>query len=123
MHWYFVQLKNWGEFSGRAHRKEYWMFILWHMIVYVCLFVIDSMFGFVSAEVGIGVLSGVYWLYIIIPGIALGVRRLHDTGRSGLWLLIAFVPLIGAIVILVFALQDSDPDENQYGPNPKLEVQ
>lgn len=113
MNWYLEVLKKYAVFSGRARRKEYWMFVLFNMIIGLVL-------GFVEGLVdGPGVLSSLYSLAVLIPGIAVSVRRLHDTGRSGWWLLIGLVPLIGAIVLLVFMVQDSDPAANPYGPNPK----
>ncbi|MNZ89121.1 Inner membrane protein YhaI [compost metagenome] len=71
--------------------------------------------------IGATILAGLYSLAILLPSLALVVRRLHDTGRSGWWVLIGFIPLIGFIVLLVFMCTDSDPDTNQYGPNPKYE--
>ena len=82
--------------------------------------IIDSMTGSFSAETGMGLLGGIYSLAIMIPGIAVTVRRLHDTDRSGWWFLIALIPLIGAIVLLVYLVQDSKPGENRYGLNPSL---
>ena len=119
MNWYFEVLKKYAVFSGRARRKEYWYFALFNMIISIVLAVIDGVTGSFSAEAGMGLLGGIYTLAILIPGIAVSVRRLHDTERSGWWLLIALVPLIGAIVLLVFMVQDSKPGQNQYGANPK----
>ncbi len=83
-------------------------------------FIIALVLGFLEGLVGsFGVLAMLYNLAVLIPGIAVSVRRLHDTDRSGWWLIIGFVPLIGAIVLLVFMLQDSKPGQNQYGANPK----
>ena len=113
MNWYLDVLKKYAVFNGRARRKEYWMFILFYFIIAVVLSIIEAFVGIV------GVLSGLYGLAMLIPGIAVGVRRLHDTNRSGWWLLIGLVPLIGAIVLLVFFVQDSQAGENQHGPNPK----
>lgn len=100
-------------FEGRARRTEYWMFTLFNVIISVVLSVIDS-------SLNLGFLGVIYSLAVLLPGLAVSVRRLHDTGRSGWWLLIGLVPFIGAIVLLVFMLIDSEPRENQYGPNPKL---
>ena len=116
MNWYLEVLKKYAVFSGRARRKEYWMFFLFNVII---LFVLGFVEGFAGSP---GIVSTLYSLGILIPGIAVSVRRLHDTNRSGWWLLIGLVPLIGAIVLLVFMLQDSKPDENQYGSNPKTET-
>lgn len=119
MNWYLEVLKKYAVFSGRARRKEYWFFVLFNIIISIVLAVIDGVTGSFSPEAGMGLLGGIYTLAVLIPGIAVSVRRLHDTERSGWWLLIALVPLIGAIVLLVFMAQDSKPGQNQYGANPK----
>lgn len=113
MNWYLEVLKKYAVFSGRARRKEYWMFVLFNLII---TFVLAFIEGIVGSP---GVLCGLFSLALLIPGIAVAVRRLHDTSRSAWWLLIAFVPLIGNIVLLVFLVMDSQQGENQYGPNPK----
>lgn len=119
MNWYLEVLKKYAVFSGRARRKEYWFFVLFNIIISIVLAVIDGVTGSFSPEAGMGLLGGIYTLAVLIPGIAVSVRRLHDTERSGWWLLISLVPLIGAIVLLVFMVQDSKPGQNQYGANPK----
>lgn len=119
MNWYLDVLKKYAVFSGRARRKEYWYFYLFNTIIEVALMLVDYMIGWYSIEGGIGVLSAIYALGIMIPGIAVSIRRLHDTGRSSWWLLIGLIPFIGAIVLLVFMVQDSKSGENEYGPNPK----
>ncbi len=119
MSWYLEALKKYATFRGRSRRKEYWYFTLFNMIVMLLLMAIDGMMGSFSSKAGIGFLSTIYSLAVIIPGIAVSIRRLHDTSRSGWWLLISFVPIIGGIVLLVFMVQDSKPGENEFGPNPK----
>ena len=119
MNWYLEALKKYAVFSGRARRKEYWYFCLFNMIISIVLAVVDGVTGSYSAEAGIGLLGGIYALAILVPGIAVSVRRLHDTDRSAWWLLVALIPLIGAIVLFVFMVLDSKPGENQYGANPK----
>ena len=119
MNWYLEVLKKYATFNGRARRKEYWFFALFNFIISIVLMVIDGVTGTLNAEVGIGMLGGIYTLAILIPSIAVSVRRLHDTDRSGWWLLIILIPFIGAIVLLVFTVLDSTPGENQFGPNPK----
>ena len=118
MNWYMAVLKKYAEFTGRARRKEYWMFALINVLICVVLAVIDVQSG-MSNPMGLGVLSGLYSLAVFVPSLAVSVRRLHDTDRSGWWLLILLVPLIGAIVFLVFMLLDSQPGENRHGPSPK----
>ncbi|MCA9072634.1 MAG: DUF805 domain-containing protein [Planctomycetaceae bacterium] len=118
MSWYLKVLQEYATFSGRARRKEYWMFALFNILISVGLSLIDGALG-TQTETGQGIISGIYSLGVLIPGIAVGVRRLHDTNRSGLWLLIAFVPCIGAILLLVYFATDGDSGSNQYGPDPK----
>ncbi|MCG7561594.1 MULTISPECIES: DUF805 domain-containing protein [Pseudoalteromonas] len=119
---YLSVFKNYFEFKGRARRKEYWVFILCSILVSVVLGLVDVTLGLYSEEAGLGLLSGLYALAIIIPSIALSVRRLHDTGRSGWWVLLSLIPLIGPIVLIVFYVMDSKPGENEYGPNPKEQL-
>lgn len=113
MNWYLGVLKKYAVFEGRARRTEYWMFFLFNFIIAFVLGFIEGLFD------GPGVLGALYSLGVLIPGIAVAVRRLHDTGRSGWWLLVAFVPIIGGIALLVFMVLDSEPGQNQFGPNPK----
>ncbi|MGX4690553.1 DUF805 domain-containing protein [Streptomyces sp. JNUCC 63] len=115
MNWYLEVLKKYAVFSGRARRKEYWMFVLFNFIVSIVLLAIGK-------AIGVEVLSGLYSLAVLLPGLGVAVRRLHDTGRSGWWILIGLVPLVGFIVLLVFTVSDSQPGDNQYGPNPKAAV-
>jgi len=119
MNWYIKVLKQYADFSGRARRKEYWFFFLFNIIIGIGLAVIDSVTGTFNEEHGMGLLGGIYMLAVLIPGLAVSVRRLHDTDRSGWWVLIGFIPLIGAIVLIVFMVLDSKPGRNQYGGNPK----
>ncbi|HOC42503.1 MAG TPA: DUF805 domain-containing protein [Thermoanaerobaculales bacterium] len=119
MNWYLAVLKKYAEFKGRARRREYWNFVLFNIIISIVLMIVDRMVGTFSAERGFGVLGGLYALAVLIPGIAVGVRRLHDTNRSGWWLLIGLIPCIGLIVLIIFTVQDSQAGDNQYGPNPK----
>lgn len=122
MNWYLDVLKKYAVFGGRARRKEYWFFVLFNLIVSVVLSIIDGVIGTFSAESGIGLLSGVYSLAVLLPAIGVSIRRLHDTNRSGWWLLIGLVPLVGAIVLIVFMVQDSTAGDNQYGANPKQDA-
>ena len=119
MSWYLQALKKYAVFSGRSRRMEYWYFVLFNIIVSIVLGVIDGLLGTSGSYAGAGLLSGIYGLAVLIPSLAVTVRRLHDTDRTGWWILIALVPLIGVIVLLVFALLEGTPGDNQYGPNPK----
>ena len=118
MSWYLAVLKKYAVFSGRARRKEIWMFVLFDLIIAIVLGIIDNVIGF-AIGANIGVLLTIYGLAVLVPSIAVEVRRLHDTNRTGWWVLIGLVPLIGAIILLVFFTQDSQPGDNQHGPNPK----
>ncbi|MFD8309249.1 DUF805 domain-containing protein [Streptomyces sp. NPDC059690] len=115
MSWFIEALKKYAVFSGRSRRKEYWMYALFVGIIYVVLAGIAA----ASKTPALFALLGIFYLGILLPSLAVGVRRLHDTGRSGWWLLIGLVPAIGGIVLLVFTCLDSQPGPNQYGPNPK----
>ncbi|HLS16517.1 MAG TPA: DUF805 domain-containing protein [Paenalcaligenes sp.] len=119
MHWYLTVLKKYAVFTGRSRRKEYWVFLLFNIIIFFILSLIDNTIGTFNAQTGVGVLSSIYWLAILIPSIAVGIRRLHDTGRTGWWLLLVFIPIIGPLIVLILMLLDSKPGTNQYGPNPK----
>ncbi|MBM70673.1 MAG: hypothetical protein CME43_14490 [Haliea sp.] len=121
MNWYLDVLKNkYAMFNGRARRKEYWFFVLFNILASIALGIVDTITGTFNDEMGVGLLGGIYWLAVLIPAIAVAVRRLHDTGRTGWWLLLAFIPVIGGLVLLIFMVFDSEPGDNQYGPNPKL---
>lgn len=100
-------------FNGRARRSEFWYFYLFNIIVAAVLGILSSFLGFFS------IISGLYSLAILVPSIAVGIRRLHDIGKSGWFYLICFIPLVGSIILLIFFAKDSEPGENQYGPNPK----
>jgi len=119
MNYYLEVLKKYAVFSGRARRKEYWMFVLFNLVIITVLILIDSLMGTFSPQAGLGLLSGLYSLAVLLPSIAVTVRRLHDTGRSGWWILLGLIPIIGGIVLLIFMVLNSEPGANQYGPNPK----
>ena len=114
MNYYLEVLKKYAEFNGRARRAEYWYFFLFNIIISIVLGIVSSIIGDKS-----GVLGGLYGLAVLIPAIGVGIRRLHDIGKSGWMLLISLIPLIGWIWLLVLLTTDSNPGDNQYGPNPK----
>ncbi|WDF56055.1 DUF805 domain-containing protein [Mucilaginibacter sp. KACC 22063] len=105
MNWYLDVMRKYAQFSGRARRKEYWMFILFQVIIFIVL-------GIISRLIGTLIIYWLYYLASIIPTLAVGVRRMHDTGRSG-WFII--VPIVN----LVFALTPGTVGPNEYGPDPK----
>ena len=128
MNWYLKVIKQYADFEGRARRQEYWMFALINAIVSLALIGLAVVFvGAVKNDTGATLamlfyaMYGLYSLFVLIPGIAVTVRRLHDIGKSGGWFFIGFIPLIGGIWLLVLLVTDSQPGKNEYGPNPKGE--
>jgi uncharacterized membrane protein YhaH (DUF805 family) len=108
-------LTQYATFTGRARRSEYWWFGLFNLGLALIASVID-------AVIGLGLFQWVVTLGLFLPSLAVGVRRLHDTNRSGWWLLIGLVPLVGFIVLIVFFCTDSERGPNKYGPSPKYQV-
>ena len=113
MEYYKKVLSNYAVFSGRARRKELWMFVLFNIIITIILSIVSQMIGMD------GILDGLYGLAVLVPSLAVGARRLHDTGKSAWWLLLCLVPIIGWIILIIFYVLDSQPGANEYGPNPK----
>jgi uncharacterized membrane protein YhaH (DUF805 family) len=121
MQWYLKVLRQYADFAGRARRTEYWMFFLFTLIIQIVLAVLDSLLGLAFMP-GSGVLTTLYLLAVLLPSLGVSVRRLHDTGRSGWWVLIGLVPFVGAIVLIVFAALEGDRGPNAFGPDPKTAV-
>ncbi len=119
MDWYLLALKKYTQFSGRSTRQEYWMFLLFNFIFLALSRFIDYMIFGSPIKSG-GFFSGLYSFGLFIPSIAIGVRRLHDIGKSGWMLLISLIPFIGAIYIFVLSIRDGDANTNEYGANPKM---
>ncbi|MEZ4930068.1 MAG: DUF805 domain-containing protein [Chitinophagales bacterium] len=120
MEWFLKVVRdNYANFNGRARRKEYWMFALFNMIFAVVAMVLDNVLGIAIDSIGYGPIYGLYTLAVLVPGLAVAVRRLHDVSKSGWWLLIAFIPLIGGLYLIYLMVKDSDPGSNEYGSNPK----
>ena len=119
MDWYFEVLRKYSVFEGRARRTEYWFFVLFNTLIQIGLVVLDVIAGTFRVDNGVGLLSGIYSLAVLVPSFAVLARRLHDTDRSGWGILIGIVPLLGAIVLLIFALFEGDPGENRFGASPK----
>jgi uncharacterized membrane protein YhaH (DUF805 family) len=126
MEWYVIAMQNYAQFNGRSRRREFWIFALANAIVCCVLYGAGMSFLF-TRQVAVGVaLFGLCFAYavaVVIPGLSCGVRRLHDIGKSGWFMLLPLIPLIGGIVLIVLHLLDSQPGPNQYGPNPKFPVQ
>ena len=116
MNWYLKVVRdNYANFKGRARRQEYWMFAFINLIIMLILNTIDR----VAFSADMAILSSIYGLAILIPGIAVAVRRLHDTDRSGWWALLGLIPIVGTIILSVMMCFDSTPGTNRFGPNPK----
>ena len=118
MEWFIKVIKNFS-FKGRARRKEYWMFMLVFTVVLFGLTFIDDAVGTQSKITPIGLFIGVFTLAFLIQYLAVGIRRLHDTGRSAWWFLINFVPFVGPVIWLLLMLLEGQQGENNYGPDPK----
>ena len=124
MNYYLEALKKYAVFHGRAHRAEFWWFVLFNAIF---SFALNITFGArvgvpeesVSSASPLAILPAIYGLAVLLPAIGVSIRRLHDTNRSGWWLLIALFPIVGAIVLIVFYAQAGDAGENQFGADPK----
>jgi uncharacterized membrane protein YhaH (DUF805 family) len=118
MSWYIQGLKKYAVFSGRARRREYWMFELINELIALALFVLAVFLGKAGFEYFIS-LPVIYILATTIPRLAELIRRLHDTNHSGWWFFIGLVPLIGPLTLFSFTVKDGDPGENRFGPDPK----
>jgi uncharacterized membrane protein YhaH (DUF805 family) len=120
MDWYLKVLKNYVNFQGRARRREYWMFVLFNLIVSVVIGIIDGVLDMKTAG-GLGILGLVYSLAVLLPSLAVGARRLHDIDKSGWWQLIAIIPILGWIVLIVWAATEGNSGSNRFGSDPKVE--
>lgn len=129
MRWYLEVLKKYAVFSGRARRREFWYFHLFNLL-FALLFALLAGFiaGIIVVLAGVdettalGITEGIvdlYLLVVLVPSIAVSVRRLHDTSKSGWLVLLGLIPFIGPLLLLVFYCEDSEPGTNKYGPNPK----
>jgi len=121
MDWYLMVWKKYAQFSGRSRRRELWMFVLFNTIIGVVLYVGGLVAKAQESSLST-ILFGLYFVYLLaalVPGWAVGARRLHDIGKSGWWWLIVFVPFVGGIILIVFWAMEGQPGDNQYGPNPK----
>jgi uncharacterized membrane protein YhaH (DUF805 family) len=127
--WVLEVFSKYADFSGRARRKEYWYWYLFNLLISIFIVVVSLV---ITPPYGTGTDNGIGWLGlfiylvaiiyslgVIIPNLAVTVRRLHDTNRSGWWYFISMVPFIGGIILLIYLIEDSTPGDNQYGPNPK----
>jgi uncharacterized membrane protein YhaH (DUF805 family) len=131
MHWMIMPFKRYADFSGRSQRKEFWMFILFNLIIILSLFIFIGSQGDAAdkandhaaasgpaVEIGVAALL-IYIVAIIVPSVAVAIRRFHDQGRSGWFFLLSLIPYVGSIVLLIFMVLDGTPGSNRYGPDPK----
>lgn len=123
MEWFIKVLRQYADFDGRARRKEFWIFILFYIVFSACAALIDDMMDTAYSDEPLsgGMLSTAYVLALLIPGLAVSVRRLHDVGKSGWMILVVFIPFVGWLWLLALYCQNSQRGMNPYGPNPKGE--
>jgi len=112
MHWYTDVLKKYAVFDGRAGRPEFWWFELFNAIVAAIIF-------FVGLALGARYLVDLYWLAVLLPSLGVAIRRLHDTDRTGWWILMIFIPLVGSIVLIVFYILEGTHGPNRFGADPR----
>lgn len=122
MKWYLKCFKQYADFKGRARRTEYWMFALFNFLALMIAIILDNILG-TSFSFGYGWVYFIYVIMAFLPGLAVAVRRLHDTNNSGTFLLIAFIPIIGFIWLLILLAKDGTKGSNKYGNDPKVEIQ
>jgi uncharacterized membrane protein YhaH (DUF805 family) len=119
MNWYLKVLKQFADFNGRARRKEYWMFFLFNVIFAVVANILDGLLGIKFIAGLYGPIYLVYALVMLVPGLAVAVRRMHDIGKSGWMILVALIPLVGSIWLLVLLASNGNQGDNAYGADPK----
>lgn len=123
MKWYLKVVRdNYANFTGRARRQEYWMFALFNFIFIIAIIAFSAGLSSATETPAFMALYFIYVLGIIIPSLAVAVRRLHDVGKSGWFYFIALIPLVGGIWLLVLFITEGDKGTNQYGPDPKAEI-
>lgn len=105
-------------FQGRSSRSEYWWWVLFVAILSFCIGIIEGILGF--SMTAVQTTSGILSLVLLLPGLGLSVRRLHDIGKSGWWVLLGFIPVVGAIILITWFARNSEMTENRYGPVPNM---
>lgn len=119
MNSYLSALKKYAVFNGRARRKEYWMFFLFNTIFAIVAMVLDNLLHLNIGPLSYGYIYAIYVLAILLPSLSVLVRRLHDIGKSGLWVFIGLIPLIGGIWLFVLICLEGTSGTNKYGEDPK----
>jgi uncharacterized membrane protein YhaH (DUF805 family) len=123
MNWFLKVINQYSDFDGRARRMEYWMFNLVYFFLAIIAQLLDNILGiaFWDYGYGYGPIYIIFALALLVPSLAVTVRRLHDVGKSGWMVFIVIIPIIGIIWFLVLMFTDSQPGRNEYGPNPKYD--
>ncbi|MGE5453335.1 MAG: DUF805 domain-containing protein [Acidobacteriota bacterium] len=120
MNWFIKAMKQYADFKGRAQRAEYWYFSLFYILIYIAALFIDELLGTQSRHKGgTGLFALLTVVALFMPALAVSARRMHDIGKSGWWLLISLIPIVGSLMFIAFAVRDSQPGGNRFGPNPK----
>lgn len=120
LEWMLLPLKRYADFSGRSRRKEYWMFVLGVFLGAIVLSIIEGILGMSGMVGGVyGPLTTIFLLAVIIPSIAVQVRRFHDQDKSGWMVLLAFIPILGGLAVLIFMCLEGTRGSNRFGPDPK----
>jgi uncharacterized membrane protein YhaH (DUF805 family) len=119
MNVYFTVLKKFTEFSGRSRMSEFWNFTLINFIFMGLAMILDYAFGTFISPIPFGIIFTIYFLLILLPSIAVFVRRMHDVGKSGWFVLLSFIPVIGTVWLLALCITEGNSKKNEYGPNPK----
>ena len=118
MHWFLKVVKNYAVFDGRARRKEFWFYELFYVVIFIALAWIDRFTGTFDVRNNMGFLSGLFAIAMFLPSLGVTIRRLHDTDRTGWWVLIVIVPIIGFIWLLVLLILEGTPGRNRFGADP-----
>ena len=119
MQWYLDVLKKYAVFSGRARRKEFWMFVLFNFIAAILAGILDNILHTTYSNQSTGIISTLYSLAVLLPGLGVAIRRMHDIGKSGWWILVSLIPVAGIIWYIVLAATEGQHGDNQYGADPK----
>lgn len=125
MDWYLKCIKQYVDFDGRARRKEYWTFTLFNIIFQILLYILAYLFlelNVYSLFSLFAVLSWIYPIAVLLPSLAVCIRRLHDIGKSGWWYLLNFIPFVGVIILIIWFCKDGMKENNQWGENPKVHI-
>ena len=123
MYWYITVINQYFNFKGRSRRKEYWMYTLFNIIFLLTAVLLDNyLIGLtIEGDIPIGFLTFSYYFFVLIPTMALTVRRLHDIGKSGWFYLIALIPYIGGLILILLMCIEGQPASNKWGENPKID--